>query len=65
MEDLEDIEQLRIAALQTLHAKKMEPRRQITPQPSYLDTRPDFESSISSFPGYNSRVQLSPRTVST
>lgn len=64
MEDLDDIEQLRIAALQTLHQKKsipVEPR--VPSQPAGYVAFPD--EPVSSFPGYNTRnVQLSPRSVS-
>lgn len=63
MED--DIEALRMAALQTLHAKKVDSRPQTLPQGVYLEkSSATFDSSISSFPGFNSNVQLSPRSVS-
>lgn len=64
MDDLDDIEQLRIAALQTLHQKKSVPvTTPITCQPSGYVAFPD--EPVSSFPGYNTRnVQLSPRSVS-
>lgn len=76
MDDLDDIEQLRIAALQTLHQKKVEPRPHIIPQTNYLDHNNGRvavpggggfmdDGPISAFPGYtNSRIQLSPRSVS-
>lgn len=72
MDDLDEIEQLRIAALQTLHQKKVD-----APNPTiaishhstiYSDSmRPSFDDDpIAPFPGYNnSRIQLSPRSVSS
>lgn len=70
MDELDEIEQLRIAALQTLHQKKVDaskPTTVITQQSMiYSDTmRPSFEDDpIAPFPGYNNtRIQLSPRSV--
>lgn len=70
MEELDEIEQLRIAALQTLHQKKVDPPKPtvvVQQAAKYADPiRASFEDDpIAPFPGYNNtRIQLSPRSVS-